>query len=193
MRWRLRLAQEAAVGAGYARMTGDGDGAKPPSTLWSHTRILLGKNLKLKRQQYLIPTKLLKVPLPLSATVEFILPLAIVILLTYIKTLTDIDVFPEGWGGDVPQGVLDVNTQCENGLEYRWIRATQPDQDRTSSCRPYTEVVKEVEPFFRLLTHLHALVRSSKRTVDGSHSSSHTNRYRVFGRSTSRSRWPPSR
>eukprot|EP01043_Picozoa_sp_COSAG02_P059986 COSAG02_NODE_7748_length_2863_cov_1.578871_1_plen_419_part_10 len=138
-------------------MAGTGSDGKAPGTLWSHTRILLGKNLKLKRQQYLIPTKLFKVPIPLSATVEFILPLAIVILLTYIKTLTDIDVFPEGWGGDVPQGILDVNTQCQNGLEYRWTRATQPDQDRTSSCRPYTEVVKEVEPFFRLLTHLHAL------------------------------------
>lgn len=133
------------------------DDGEDTSAWWSHTKILLGKNLKLKRQQYLIPTKMFKLPIPLSATVEFVLPLAIVFLLTYIKTLTDIDVFPEGWGGDVPQGILDVDTACVSGLEYRWMRATQPDQDRVASCRPYTEVVDVIEPFFRLLTQLHAL------------------------------------
>ena len=69
--------------------------ANEEDQFWDHTKILLGKNLKLKRQQYLIPTRMFKVPLPLAATVEFVLPLAIIILLTYIKTLTDIDVFPK--------------------------------------------------------------------------------------------------
>ena len=138
-------------------MTGGAEAAAAADTLWPHTKILLGKNLKLKRQQYLIPTKMFKLPVPLSATVEFVLPLAIVILLTYIKTLTDIDVFPQGWGGDVPQGILDINTECVNGIDYRWKRATRPDEDRTSSCRPYTDTVRSIEPFFRTLTHLHAL------------------------------------
>ena len=77
-------------------LNGDAPAGDEIDPFWDHTKILLGKNLKLKRQQYLIPTTMFKLPIPLAATVEFVLPLAIILLLTYIKTLTDIDVFPKG-------------------------------------------------------------------------------------------------
>ena len=137
--------------------TAEPAGGAAGGTLWVHTQILLGKNLKLKRQQYLIPTRLFGLPIWLTATVEFLLPLGIIIGLTYIKTLTDIDVYAKGWGGDIPQGILDDQTECRNGIEYLWERATRPDENRVTSCRPYVSTVSIAEPFFRYQAQLHAL------------------------------------
>ena len=64
-----------------------------------------------------------------------------VLLLTYIKTFADLVVFPRGWGGDVPQGQHNASTPCVSGIKYTWQRATAPDQERVTSCRPYVEVL----------------------------------------------------
>ena len=129
----------------------------PRSVFWEHTKILFAKNLKLKRQQYLVPSRICRVPLPLALTIEFLLPLMIIVLLTYIKSINDVIVFPQGWGGDIPQGNVDTSTQCKPGIDYHWERAVAPDEDRTTSCRPYVEVMKKPEAFWRNLVELHAI------------------------------------
>jgi hypothetical protein len=124
---------------------------------WEHTKILLSKNLLLKRQQYLTPTRIYCVPVPLSILIEFVLPLGIIILLSYIKDLSDLVVHPRGWGGDLPQGVHDLNVDCQPGIAYQWERATQPDVDRVTSCSPFVESLTRPEPFWRNLVELHAM------------------------------------
>ena len=159
----LLSAADAAAAAEEAAAESGGGGAGPTaesgesSSFWPHTRILLEKNLKLKKQQYLIPSRVMRVPLPLALIIEFLLPLGVIVLLTWFKTMTDIDVFPAGWGGDVPRGVEDPATECEAGLHYLWTRPVEPDEQRTTSCRPYAEALAIPEPFFRTLAQLHHL------------------------------------
>ena len=66
----LLSAADAAAAAEEAAAESGGGGAVPTaesgesSSFWPHTRILLEKNLKLKKQQYLIPSRVMRVPLP---------------------------------------------------------------------------------------------------------------------------------
>ena len=66
----------------------------------------------LKRQQYLMPAHVWKLPVPLAVLVEFVLPITIIVLLMYVKSLTDTVVNPRGWGGDVPQVAMSGEVVC---------------------------------------------------------------------------------
>jgi ABC-type Na+ transport system ATPase subunit NatA len=147
-------------GGGCCVDNDDGEGpsaAEDSISPSQHTRILLQKNLKLKQQQYFSFTRVVCLPAPFAILVEFMLPLACILALTWVKTLTDIIVHPQGWGGDVPQNQLDPSTPCVAGIDYHWERATAPDEDRTTSCRPYLEVLRQPQDFWRVLAQLHAL------------------------------------
>lgn len=131
--------------------------AAAPQDFWRHTKILLRKNLMLKRQQYLLPTKLGPVPVPLAVLIEFVLPLAIIVLLIYVKTLTDTVVRPRGWGGDLVQGHRDIQESCVAGIPYHWERATAPDEDRITSCKTYIDSMRKPKSFSQILMELHSL------------------------------------
>lgn len=95
-----------------------------------------------------------------------------------LKTLTDVDVIPAGWGGDVPTG--NMNLTCKSGVKYHWepllvltYRCPHPSlaprrftrlvrvqtgawsgaqaQLRTSDCTAFENVLTSPEPFFSYL------------------------------------------
>jgi cobalamin biosynthesis Mg chelatase CobN len=84
----------------------------------SHTVILLRKNALIKQRQYTSVRKCCKVPIPFSLVMEFVVPIAIVLLVSWLKTLTDFDVITTGWGGDTP--THSRSTECVPGIEYYW-------------------------------------------------------------------------
>ena len=127
----------------------------------SHTAILFRKNALIKKRQYASVRRCLKVPVPMSFLMEYIVPVLVVLLVTWLKTLTDFDVITDGWGGDTPTG--SRSTTCVRGLEYRFNPAltsaaglTGVERSmRTTDCTPYSVLVTQPEPFFKWVSLFH--------------------------------------
>jgi len=130
----------------------------------SHTAILLRKNAVIKQRQYTSVRRCCKLPIPFSLVMEFAVPVMIVLLVSWLKTLTDFDVITTGWGGDTP--THSRSTECVPGIEYYWRPAITsgagflPGVDnrgirRTTDCTPFTETTTQPDPFFMWVSRLH--------------------------------------
>ena len=130
----------------------------------SHTMILLRKNALIKQRQYTTVRRCCKMPIPFSLVMEFVVPIGIVLLVSWLKTLTDFDVITAGWGGDTP--THSRSKECVPGIEYYWRPAITsgagflPGVDnkglrRTTDCTPFTETVTQPDPFFMWVSRLH--------------------------------------
>ena len=129
------------------------------SSLTPNTRVLIRKNLTLKQRQYATVCKCLCLPCPFALAMEFFVPVLIIGFVSYLKTLTDVDVVPVGWGGDVPTGSLD--TECKAGVQYQWdplltaFFTGANAQLRTSDCTGFENLMTQPEPFFSHLANIH--------------------------------------
>ena len=130
----------------------------------SHTAVLLRKNATIKRRQYTALLRCCKLPIPFSLAMEFAVPVAIVLLISWLKTLTDFDVITTGWGGDTPTG--SRSTECVPDIEYYWSPAITSGAGilpgvgsrgirRTTDCTPFSETVTQPDPFFMWIARLH--------------------------------------
>jgi hypothetical protein len=132
---------------------------KPP-TIGGTAAVVLRKNLLLKQRQYGNTCRCCcGLPLPLALLMEFVMPMTIIGFVSWLKTLTNIDVTVTGWGGDSPTSAR--STECHAGVDYHWEPALTSawsgatTQLRTTDCTPFNELVTVPEPFVAILAQLH--------------------------------------